>query len=166
MNVKVCITFQDFIYCPIFKKPICIVFALKKKNLGNVAPWSAQPQTMLLNLSFSSVDSWNPTSSKPTSQTFKKKKQWGWESGEAVALLYLFAIGSRFLFFFFSNYLCLDSVTIGWIGWIQTYGSEKIGLLFILSLHHPQNGLFSLMSHGSWVHSEYYLHWWNLENII
>ena len=82
-----------------------------------MAPWSAQPQTMLLNLSFSSVDSWNPTSSKPTSQTLKKKKQWGWESGEAVALLYLFAIGSRFLFFFFPTIsVWIQSLLVGLVG--------------------------------------------------
>lgn len=84
-----------------------------------MAPWSAQPQTMLLNLSFSSVDSWNPTSSKPTSQTFKKKKQWGWESGEAVALLYLFAIGSRFLFFFFFQ-LSLFGFSHYWLDWLDS----------------------------------------------
>ena len=116
-----------------------------------MAPWSAQPQTILRILSFSSVDSWNPTSSKPTSQTYKeKKRRQGEESGEAVAFLYLFAIGSRF--FFFSDYLCLDSAIIRWIGWIQTYGSEKIGLSLLPQSEDPQNGLFSLTSHGSWVH--------------
>ena len=47
----------------------------------------------------------------------RKKKQRGWEGGEAVAFLYLFAIGSRFLFFFFSTIsVWIQSLLVGLVG--------------------------------------------------
>ena len=73
----------------------------------------------------------NPTSStQPHKLKRKKKKRWGREGGEAVAFLYLFAIGSRFLFFPPAISVWIQSLLVGLVGF-RPMVQKKLDFLFL-----------------------------------